>query len=445
MNISRRSFTKSALAASGIAYQVKSIAQQPTSGSKASVSLGFIGTGIRGSQLWESFQKVAGVKILAAADLYDGYLDHAREMAANPIDTTKDYSRILSRTDIDAVVIATPDHWHHKMILEALAAGKHVYIEKPMCWNIEQTTDIVKAQERYKSKVIQVGSGAKTGAHTQAGKQIIQSGALGKVNQIRMENHRATPEGAWIYPVPPDASMSTIDWNRFIGPSTARAFDPKVFFRWRCWWEYSGGVATDLFVHLLTALHEMMSVDAPKSVVSHGGIYRWNDGRTVPDLMQSVFEYPEGFLASMHVNLGNGRGSGNNIIISGTDATLVFTGRNQLMLYPESQQPDVQRYGSSAWPKAARTKYFEERGFTAAGEPLKPFPETRETREIKIETALSHQEYFIRSIRDGLPSQESAFVGHAAAGSAHLANMAFRNGRRMQWDVKTGRVWEALQ
>ena len=442
MNITRRSFSKTALAAGAIAYQVKAVPQQPTQPSKATVSLGFIGTGIRGSQLWQSFQTVPGVRILAAADLYDGYLEHAREMAANPIDTTKDYTKILSRTDIDAVVIATPDHWHHRMVLEALAAGKHVYIEKPMCWNIDQTIDIVRAQEKYKGRVIQSGSGAKTGGHTQAAKQIIKSGALGKVNQVRMENHRATPEGAWLYPVPPDASESTIDWARFVGPSPARAFDPKVFFRWRCWWEYSGGVATDLFVHLLTALHEMMSVDGPKSVVSQGGIYRWNDGRTVPDLLQSVFEYPEGFLASMHVNLGNGRGSGNNIIVSGSDGTLVFNGRNQITLYPESVQPDVQRYGSSAWPKGARTKYFEDRGFNASGDPLNPFPAARETREIQIESAPSHQEYFIRSIRDGLPSQESAFVGHAAAGSAHLANMAFRNGRRMQWDVKTGKVWE---
>jgi predicted dehydrogenase len=441
MITSRRLFTKSALSAGAIAYQIRSVAQE-RSGSKASVGLGFIGVGIRGSQLWQSFQSVPGVRILAAADLYDGYLEHAKEMAAQPIDTTKDYTRILSRNDIDAVVIATPDHWHHRMILEALAAGKHVYIEKPMCWNIEQTFDIVKAQERYKSKVIQVGSGAKARALTQACKQIVQSGALGKVNQVRMENHRATAEGAWVYPIPPDASESTIEWGRFIGPSQAKAFDPKVFFRWRCWWEYSGGVATDLFVHLLTGLHEMLSVEAPQSVVSQGGIYRWNDGRTVPDLMQSIFEYREGFLASMHVNLGNGRGSGNATILSGSDGTLVVNGRNQVMLYPEVELPDVQRYGSSAWPKAFRAKYFEQRGYTADGQPLKPLPNPRETREIKIESAPSHQEYFIRSIRDGSPNAESAFTGHAAAGSAHLANLAFRKGRRMQWDVRTGRVWE---
>ncbi len=442
MNITRRSFTRATLGAGSIAYRLKAVPQQQPAGSSATVSLGFIGTGIRGSQLWQAFQPIPNVRILAAADLYDGYLEHAREMATKPIDTTKDYTKILSRKDIDAVVIAVPDHWHHQMVLEALAAGKHVYIEKPMCWNIEQTTDIVRAQERYSKQVIQVGSGAKTGAHTQAARQIIKSGALGKINQVRMENHRSSPEGAWIYPVPPDASPQTIDWTRFIGSAPAREFDPRVFFRWRCWWEYSGGVATDLFVHLLTGLHEMMSVDAPRSVVSQGGIYRWNDGRTVPDLMQSIFDYKEGFLASMHVNQGNLRGTGNNFVFAGSDATLIINNRAQITLYPEAVRPNVQPYGTLAWPKGPRAKYFEENGFSAAGEPLKPLPPVRETREIQIEKAPTHQEYFVRSIRDGLPSMESAFVGHAAAGSAHLANLAYRKGVRMQWDVKTGKVWE---
>ena len=124
--MTRRSFSKSALAAGAIAYKVKSYAAPQAPRSSSTLSLGFIGTGIRGSQLWQSFQSVPGVRVVAACDLYDGYLEHAKEMAANPIDTTKDYTKILSRSDVDAVVIATPDHWHHRMVLDALAAGKHV-------------------------------------------------------------------------------------------------------------------------------------------------------------------------------------------------------------------------------------------------------------------------------------------------------------------------------
>jgi predicted dehydrogenase len=440
--MNRRTFAQKTASAAIIYKLMGSAPKLKAADKNSTVGLGFIGTGIRGSQLWQSFQNVAGVRITSACDLYDGYLEHAREMAANPIETTKDYQKILSRSDVDAVVIAVPDHWHHRMVLEALAAGKHVYIEKPMCWNIDQTTDLVKVAAKYKDKVIQVGSGAKTTAQTAAARALIKSGALGKVNQIRMENHRSTAEGAWVYPIPPDASEQTIEWSRFIGSSPKKAFDPKIFFRWRCWWEYSGGVATDLFVHLLTGMHEFMDVQGPKSVVSQGGIYRWNDGRTVPDLMQSVFEYPEGFLASMHVNLGNGRGSGSNTIVSGSEGTLVFEGRGKLVHYPEPLPNDVQRYGTLAWPKAPRAKYFEDRGYTADGRPKDPPPAPKPMQEIPIEPKPPHQELFIRSIRDGLPSEESAFVGHAAAGSAHLANLAFRKGRRMHWDVKTGKVSE---
>ena len=120
-------------------------------------------------------------------------------------------------------------------------------------------------------------------------REIVKSGVLGKVNMVRMENNRNNPEGAWVYPVPPDATPQTIDWQRFLGPAPKRAYDPKVFFRWRCWWEYSGGVATDLFVHMLSQMHEFMDVTGPKSVVSNGGIYRFDDGRTVPDVMNSVY------------------------------------------------------------------------------------------------------------------------------------------------------------
>jgi Predicted dehydrogenases and related proteins len=143
------------------------------------------------------------------------------------------------------VVIATPDHWHHRMTLDALDAGKHVYVEKPMTWSIEQGREVVAAVQK-SGKLLMVGSGAKTSALTAKAREIVKSGVLGKVNMVRMLNHRNNPEGAWVYPIPPDASPRTVDWARFLGPAPKRAYDPKVFFRWRCWWEYSGGVATDL-------------------------------------------------------------------------------------------------------------------------------------------------------------------------------------------------------
>lgn len=430
------------LAAAPIVYNIAAAPASPLKAAatpNSAVNLGFIGVGIRGTQLFREFQAMPNVNLVAAADLYNGCLERVKEETEGKIKTAKDYRTILDNKDVDAVVIATPDHHHHRMTLDALAAGKHVYIEKPMAWSIEQCRDIVAASEKRPKQILAVGSSAKTSAQTAAARDIIKSGILGKVNQIRMENHRNSPEGAWIYPVPPDASPDTIDWQRFIGNSPKKAFDANIFFRWRCWWEYSGGVATDLFVHLLTGLHEFMGVDAPKSVVSQGGIYRWNDGRTVPDLMQSVFDYG-GFLAEMHVNLGNLRGSGQSTLIHGSEGTLSFEGRRRLVVYPEPVRDDVQSYGTMQWPKAARAKYFESKGYTAEGRPKNPPAPPKPAKEITWEQKAGHTELFILAVRDSGPSPENAFAGYAAAGSAHLANLAFRRGRRMSWDVKTGKI-----
>ena len=198
---------------------------------------------------WRVSRRCPACDPCIAADLYDGHLEHAREVTGGKIETTKDYHQVIAHKDVDAVVIATPDHWHRQMMLDALAAGKHVYVEKPISWSIEQGRELVAAAEK-SGKVVMVGSGAKTSPLTVKAREIVKSGVLGKVNMVRMENNRNNPEGAWVYPVPPDASPQTIDWARASsGLRPKRAYDPKIFFRWRCWWEYSGGVATDLFVH----------------------------------------------------------------------------------------------------------------------------------------------------------------------------------------------------
>lgn len=429
---SRRRFLHAASAAT--VYRLAASAApdpQPQPAPSDTLRIAHIGAGIRGSQLIEEFSSIHGVRISAVCDLYDGYLQHAREACKDPIDTTKRYEDVLARKDIDAVVIATPDHWHRRMTLDALSAGKHVYIEKPLTWSISEGPEIIAAEKRA-GKVLMVGSGGKTTTLVAKTRELVAQGTLGAVRQIRMVNYRNTREGAWIYPIPPDASPQTVDWQRFIGSSPKRAFSPEVFFRWRCWWEYSGGVATDLFVHLLTTLHEVMNVTAPISVVSQGGLFKWKDGRTVPDVLESLFEYKEGFVAQMSVNLANSsRAPG--MVIFGEKATLVME-PGKLIVTPEPEDFDVQHYGSTAWPKAMRDQYLESRGAST------PRPPRADPKEVLIERGPGHAEYFVRSIRDNTPSRENATEGHAAAGAAHLANLAFREGRKVRWDFATNKV-----
>jgi hypothetical protein len=187
-----------------------------------------------------------------------------------------------------------------------------------------------------------------------------------------------------------------------------------------------------------------MDVVGPISVVSQGGIYRWDDGRTVPDVMNSVYEYEPGFLADVYVNLGNSHAM-HGTLIMGSRGTLALgsAGRRgeSLTLYPEPVFAEAQRYGTNGWPAEMRRQYFESLGYTAEGRPKTPLPRTPE-QEISVERGLQHHEYFIKSLRDGSPSKENASEGHYAAGAAHLANIAYRKGRRMKWDLKTGDVTE---
>jgi predicted dehydrogenase len=306
-----------------------------------------------------------------------------------------------------------------------------------MTWNIAEGAQIVAAQKK-SGKLVMVGSQSKTAPATLKAREIVKSGVLGKINMVRMSDHRNTPEGAWVYPIPANASPKTIDWPQFLGRAPKHEFDAKRFFRWRCWWDYSGGVATDLWVHLLTGMHEMMDAKAPQSVVAQGGIFRFDDGRSVPDLLSAVFQY-DGFMVDVYSNLGNTRGNTGTIIM-GSEGTLTFGQRGAITVNFEPPASPVAWYGLNGWPKALREQYLESMGFGGGKRPQ--LPAAKPAQEFKIERGLEHHEYFIQSLRENKPSRESAEDGHYAAGAAHLANMAFRKGRRMRWDIATNKVTE---
>ena len=374
-------------------------------GANDQVGLGFIGVGIRGSGLMDEFSKNPAARYVGICDLYDGYLQHAREVCKDKVETTKRYEDILNRKDIDAVVIATPDHWHRKITLDALAAGKHVYCEKPMTWQLEEGPEIIAAEQKA-GKIVMIGSGTKTSALAQKVKELMASKAIGQVSLIRMTNYRNSAEGAWRYPIPPDASTKTIDWDRWLGSAPKRPFTPEHFYRWRCWWEYGSGVAGDLFVHLLTTLHEVMQVDAPKAVASHGGLWFWKDGRTVPDVLESVYEYPDHqFIVEMCVHLKNSA-QAPYMLACGSEGTLIWE-RNRIFITAEPVDKDIQVYGTYAWPKAMRDEYFRSKGVDPAN-PRAGMNRTRpESKEIKVEPGPSHTDFFLESVRFGKPSREN--------------------------------------
>jgi predicted dehydrogenase len=246
-----------------------------------------------------------------------------------------------------------------------------------------------------------------------------------------MANHRNSAEGAWQYPVPPDASEKTIDWPTWLGKAAKRPFDPKIVFQWRRFWDFSGGVAADLFVHQFTTMHEIMNVKAPIAAVSAGGTYRWKDGRTVPDVMNSLVEYKEGFIVDVYVNQANSA-QPRGIFLYGDQGTMILEYR-RLTVIPEPKEGEMQEYGSLNFPKKLRDEYLAK----YAGE--KP-PAKGEPKEVAVDRGQSHNWFFIDSIVNNKPSRENAEEGHYAAAAAHLCNMAWRKGVRASWDPATGKV-----
>ena len=222
------------------------------------------------------------------------------------------------------MVIATPDHWHLKMTQEALAAGKHVYIEKPMTHRWEDGEAFIAAVEK-SGKVLQVGSQYMSMGAAQKAADFIKSGRLGQVTLVEGRFHRNTATGAWYYPIPPDASPTTVDFKSFLGAAPPREFDLRRFFQWRLFWDYSGGLPTDLFVHIVTATHQLMGVQEPESVFTFGDIYHWKNYREVPDQMTSMVRYPEGFVLRLSSTASNGH-PGPLLTIYGSEGTLEYSG-----------------------------------------------------------------------------------------------------------------------
>jgi predicted dehydrogenase len=444
-SINRRQFleksTLLAAAATAVGGARKASAQINNSAAIATkpVRLGFIGAGIRGTLLMEAAAGIGGVEIKAVADCYKGHLDRAQELITPAPAVTGDFQEILSRSDVDAVVIATPDHWHLKMTQEALAAGKHVYVEKPMTHTWEEGEAFISAAER-SGKVLQVGSQYVSMGCAQKAVELIKSGQLGQVTLVEGKFHRNTATGAWYYPIPPDASPATVDWKRFLGSAPPHEFDLRRFFQWRLFWDYSGGLPTDLFVHLVTATHQLMGVQEPESVFSFGDIYHWKNYREVPDQMTSMVKYPEGFVLRLSSTASNGH-PGPVLTVYGSEGTLEYTGDSFKYYY----EPRTEGFGYSthSWPKATTERFKQLMNLNDGLSPLNG-PAEAEPVEYKSphdeDSTRAHVRNWVEAIRTGGKPIEDARFGHHAALVGHMCNLSYKAGKPVRWNKATRKV-----
>ena len=290
------------------------------------IQIGTIGMGIIGFIDTITALSVPGVELIGVCDLYTGRLNHSKEVFGEKIICTRDYKDIINNNDIDAVLICTPDHWHAKIAIEALRAGKHVYCEKPMVQNLSDGKKIIKAHKD-SGRVFQVGSQFVSSIVFEEARKQFSSGAIGTLNMIEARYNRNSSIGAWQYTIPPDASLNTIDWERFTKGNKKHEFDPIRFFRWRNYWEYGTGVAGDLFVHLFSGLHHILSSKGPERVIATGGLRFWEDGRDVPDIMLGVCDYPKtdnhpAFNLSLQTNFAHGGGGGTDMKLIGSEGVM---------------------------------------------------------------------------------------------------------------------------
>lgn len=433
--ISRRSFIQrsiagaAALRAAAAGIQADQGPARPVSANDK-IQVGIIGVGMQGTPLLKICLAMDDVQVVAVSDLYDGRLARALELTeeAGPVKTFKDYRDLLALPELDAVLIVTPDHWHYQMIMDALEAGKDVYCEKPMTYKIEEGDEIIKAVKQ-SDRIVQIGSQWRSATVNEKARELINSGALGKITMVRASENRNSPLGAWYYPIPPDASPETLDWPRFLGPAPQHPFSPERFFRWRCWWDYSGGLATDLFVHYLTAIHYLLDLEMPESVVSDGGLFRWKDGRDVPDVLNSLYKYPNELLVNIYVTLNSSRSS-SGIIIMGTEGMLEYT-RDRL-IYHSDRPKDSYLWITESWPKETQKLYLEQNDYDLiTGLPRQEITTRAEQEHIEYhgrgrDSLWLHLAAFFDSVRTRRPSIEDAEMGNRAAVAAHMANLAYK-------------------
>src|SRR6266478_6170312 len=317
-----------------------------------------IGTGVRGCELLQASPRVPGIECVGVCDLYDSRHEAAREAVKKDAPATRDYRKILDRKDVDAVIVATTDHQHRKLVVDACAAGKDVYCEKPMSHTVEDGFAMIDAAQKA-NRIMQIGSQGVSSILYAKAKEIFDSGRLGDVFMIEAYSDRNTASGAWVYPIPPGANEQTIDWNAFVDGAPNRPFDPVRFFRWRCFADYGEGLAGDLFVHLISGIHFITGTNTiARRAQSTGGLFRWKDGREFPDLIETFYDYPN-FRVVLRCNLNNE--GGGLLGFYGTKGTMVIKD-STLTFKPQDTRPQPESYSIHGWPAKLRDEYLKKWG-----------------------------------------------------------------------------------
>ena len=453
------------------------------------VRIGIIGFGIRGEQLCRALgyattdwlkdmkesseknpndsrlrdflaQENLNIKINAVCDIFDYRAQRVVDSFTSDDNKVKrflTYKELIHSKEVDAIVIATPDHWHAPIALEAIAAGVHVYIEKPMTHNVSETYTLREALQANPKVVFQLGHQHRQTQSFLTAQDIIAKKVLGHVSLITTNTNRNDDNGAWQYDIHPDASPKTIDWNQFIGNAPMEEFNLEHFFRWRKWWAYGSGLSGDLLSHDYDRLNCVLKMGIPDSVMTSGGIYTHRDGRNVPDVLQVNMEYQD---FSTGTSQPEGKEKGMTFVYSATlgnqfDRPTYLMGHdgtmelgNAVTVYADARSskyadlikekridpsepiyvydPSVNQTDAVT---SATAKYFANKGL------LYTYRDGK-----RVDPTFLHMREWLSCIRNGGTPSCGIKEGFEEAISSHMAGLSYKIGRRVKWDREAGKI-----
>ncbi len=399
-SVSRRSFLQTSAAAAGLAALHGPALQ--ARGANERLNIGLIGTGGRCRFLMKALAKVPNTRMAAVCDIYDVNLGLGKKLADPKATATKHYQEILDRKDIDAVLIGTPDHWHVPMTVAACAAGKDVYVEKPLTHNLAEGRAVIEAQNRH-NRIVQVGTQQRSMPQFIKGREILRGGGIGKVHKVHLTWNRNSDRP---HKGPLGVNPKQVDWKAFLGNAPQQPFDEYRFRHWRWFWDFGNGILTDLMVHFIDVVHWYFDLDHPIQATTIGNNFISKGLWETPDTIQTLLTYPAGpqvYFEGTFVNARNGA----MLEFMGSDATL-YLDRGRYEIIPE------------------RNRRKAEEWVLGTGRRGQDFYD-------KPDGELLHLTNWVECVRSRKRPNAPAEAGVSAATAAHLGNQAFRSNQVAVW------------
>jgi predicted dehydrogenase len=400
-DLSRRSFLKTATAAASVAAFAGPAVN--VLGANETLNVGAIGIGGRCHALLDALAKVPNVRLAGICDIYDVHRDNGKKRADPKAFVTKQYKELLDQKDIDAVLIATPDHWHVPMTVDACAAGKDVYVEKPLTHSLAEGQPVIEAQNKHQ-RIVQVGTQQRSMPQFQKGYEIVHSGVLGPIHKVHLTWNRNTDRARR---VPRGIDPKQVDWKAFLGNAPEQPFDDYRFLgNWRWFWDFGNGILGDLMVHFIDVAHWYLDVDHPLTATTIGDNYTSKGVWETPDTTQTLLTYPKEVQIYFEGTFCSAR-NGAMLEFMGTDATL-YLDRGRYEIYPERGKG---KYEEMVLGTGARGRDFYD----------------------KPDGELLHVTNWVECVRSRKRPNAPAEAGVSAASAAHLGNLAFRSGQVAKW------------